>query len=307
MRIKFRIMSFWKQSPGPHWSHFFESIVAIDGNPYVLRKETPLQPNFPYDLVTSENCEEVSLLLRAHYQTYPGSRVSLIADQLQVFLKEGWIGVIIHGMGVVFSRPLGNLAFIDKVIREEAGLVDFFCVATSERKMGVGSRLLTALFYETSKVRRLVHLFQKEGYPLIGLPHLWTSTYCWRSVEHLANRRVHKVDSGHLPISSPCWNTTFNVKHTDIYECDGTIVGITDTFHTSVPSGNAIGEVAWISGKQSVVALESIIDACKYDVVLMDSAIAHNEWKWKTEARFTYSIFNAQPLRFFDVKPSLTF
>ena len=79
-------MSFWKQSPGPHWSHFFESLVAIDGNPYVLRKETPLQPNFPYDLVTAENCEEVSLLLRAHYQTYPGSRVSLIADQLQVFL-----------------------------------------------------------------------------------------------------------------------------------------------------------------------------------------------------------------------------
>ena len=194
-----------------------------------------------------------------------------------------------------------------KVIREEAGLVDFFCVATSERKKGVGSRLLTALFYETSKMGRLVHLFQKEGYPLVGLPHLWTSTYCWRSVEHLANRRVHKVDSGHLPISSPCWNTTFSVKHTDIYECDGTIVGITDTFHTSVPSGNAIGEVAWISGKRSVIALETIIDACKYDVVLMDSAIAHSEWKWKTDARFTYYIFNAQPMRFLDVQPSLTF
>ena len=300
-------MSFWKQSPGPHWSHFFEALIALDGNPYVLRKETPHPPNFAYDLVTHDHCEEVSLLLKIHYQTYPGSRVSLTTEQLQSFLKEGWIGILIHGTGVVFSRPLGTLGFVDKVIREDAGLVDFFCVATSERKKGVGSRLLTALFYETSKVGRLVHLFQKEGYPLVGLPHLWTSTYCWRSVEHVVSRRVHKVDSGHLPLSSPCWNTTFNVKHTDIYECDGTYVGITDTFHTSVPGGDPIGEVAWISGKRSAAALETIIDACKYDVVLMDSAIPHAEDQWKKDARFTYYIFNAQPMRFLDVQPALTF
>jgi hypothetical protein len=300
-------MSFWKQSPGPHWSHFFESLVAIDGNPYVLQKETPRAPSFPYDLVTDDHCEEVSLLLKTQYQTYPGSRVSLTAEQLQGFLKEGWIGVMIHGMGVVFSRPLGTLGFGNKIMREEAGLVDFFCVVASQRKKGMGSHLLTALFYETSKAKRLVHLFQKEGFPLVGLPHLWTSVYCWRSVEGIQNPRVRKIDSGHLPLGAPCWNTIFNIKNTDIYEYEGTYVGITDTFHTSVPSGNPIGEVAWISGKKSVTALETIVDACKYDVILMDSAIPHMEDQWKKDARFAYYIFNAQPMRFLDVQPALTF
>lgn len=305
--IKFRTMSFWNESPGPNWSHFFETLVALDGNPYVLQKQSPRLPNFPYDLVTEDHCEEISLLLKTHYQTYPGSRISLTTEQIQEFLKEGWIGVMIHGTGVIFSRPLGTLGFLNKVIREEAGMVDFFCVVSSERKKGIGSRLLTALFYETSKVGRLVHLFQKEGYPLIRLPHIWTSTYCWRTVEHVQNRRIQKISSGHLPIDAPCWNTTFNVKHTDIYEYDGTFVGISDTFHTSVPDGKPIGEVVWISGKRSPIALEIIIDACEYDIVLMDSAISHDEWKWKSDARFTYYIFNAQPMRFLDVQPALTF
>jgi hypothetical protein len=39
----------------------------------------------------------------------------------------------------------------------------------------------------------------------------------------------------------------------------------------------------------------------------MDSAIPHAEDQWKKDARFTYYIFNAQPMRFLDVQPALTF
>ena len=302
-------MSFWKQSPGPHWSHFAEGLVALEGRPYVLRKELPLQPTFAYDLVAVEDCDEIAQLLKAHYQTYPGSRVSLTADQIKECLDEGWIGIMIRGLGVVFSRPLGTLAFGETIMREQAGLVDFFCVTTQFRQKGMGSRLLTALFYETSKAGRHVHLFQKEGFPLMGLPPLWTSVYCWRSSDHVHHPRVKRIEPGRvqLPLGSPCWNTTAVVKHTDVYEYDGTYVGITDIFHTSVPSGGSIGEVSWISGKRSGAALEAIVDSCTYDILLMDFALPHDEGRWKKDARYTYYIFNAQPMRFLDVQPALTF
>ena len=310
-------MSFWKQSPGPHWSHVIESLFQT--KPYVLRKELPLQPNFTYDLVTSEHCDEIATLLKTQYQTYSGSRICLTGEQIAEHLKDGWIGIRIHDFGTVFSRPLGKLAFGQNIMKEDAGLVDFFCVHITRRQTGIGSRLLTALFYETSKVGRHVHLFQKEGYPLVGLPHLWASSYCWRKrmqyvdmsiQKSLVNHIVTKVDSSHLPIGSACWNSSLAINHTDIYECDGIYVGITDTFHRSVPDGNTIGEVSWVSGKEKnkmTAALEAIVDTCKYDVLLMDSTLPHIEEQWSKDARYAYYIFNAQPLRFFDVKPSLTF
>lgn len=307
-------MSFWKQSPGPHWSHVIETLFK--DKPYVLRKEVPVQPNFAYQLVGVEQCDDVATLLKTQYQTYSGSRLCLTGKQIADHLKQGWIGICIYGFGVVFSRPLGTLAFGQNIMKEQAGLVDFFCVHMDRRQTGIGSHLLTALFYETSKVGRHVHLFQKEGYPLVGLPHLWTSSYCWRKrlqyvdmsiQKSLVNRTVKKVDSSHLPIGSACWNSSVSVYHTDIYECDGTYVGITDTFHRSVPDGNSIGEVSWIWGKKSKAALEAIVDTCKYDVLLMDSSLPHIEEEWSRDARYAYYIFNAQPLRFFDVKPSLTF
>ena len=301
-------MSFWKQSPGPHWSHVIESLFQT--KPYVLRKELPLQPNFIYDLVTSEHCDEIATLLKTQYQTYSGSRVCLTGEQIANYLKQGWIGIRIHNFGVVFSRPLGTLAFGQNIMKEEAGLVDFFCVHENRRQTGIGSRLLTALFYETSKVGRHVHLFQKEGYPLVGLPNLWSSSYCWRKrmqSKSLVDHTITKVDSSHLPIGSACWNSSKSINHTDIYECDGTYVGITDTFHRSVPDGSTIGEVSWVSGKKNSKIIEAIIDTCKYDVLLMDCTLPHIQEQWSKDAMYAYYIFNAQPLRFFDVKPSLTF
>lgn len=313
-------MSFWKQSPGPHWSHFFESLMSIDGKPYVLQKESPYRPNFEYNLVKDEHCEEIGEFLKDHYQTYPGSRVFLTGERLIGLLGKGWIGISIQQndfiSGVVFSRPLGTLAFAKDVMREEAGLVDFFCVHSAKRKSGIGSRLLTALFYETTKIGRAVHIFQKEGYPMVGLPHLWTSTYCWRKREQYVNidlqkslleKKVNKVDS-YLPLGAPCWNSTLTVNHTDIYECNGVYVGITDSFHKSVPDGRSIGEVSWVWGKSNAsVEVETIVDLCNYDILLMDSSLPHIKGQWSYDARFSYYLFNVQPMRFLDVRPALTF
>ncbi len=92
------------------------------------------------------------------------------------------------------------------------------------------------------------------------------------------------------------------------------ILCITDTFHRSVPEGWKIGEIQWILPNGSVpreiqeLAIEALVDTCKYEIVLMDATLPHQKDKgWQKDSAFGYYLFNYNPAHFFSLKPYFVF
>ncbi len=323
-------MSFWKQSPGPHWSHSMEALWKGPVSPFLFQQEFP-KPSFTYNTLTIQDASECVILLRNHYQTFPRSRSSLTATQIATFIDQNeWIGIGIRGgidamlVGIVFSRPLGHLHFTRMPLQGDstAGMVDFFCVHKEYRGHGLGSRLLHALAYETGLRGRRVHFFQREGLPLRLLPPVWTSSYVWRrrTVPMPVNLSQYVRRSSALPRGDPFWNQVDHPTSTVVYECRAfplhVFVAVTDLFHVSVPDGLTMGEVSWIwydtqkgslSADQLKRVLETVTDMCPYDMIFMDKSIPHDSSLWIQDSPYSYYSFNLHPGRFLTLKPSFTF
>ena len=322
-------MSFWKQSPGPHWSHSIESVWKGPVAPFLFQQEFP-KPSFSYQVLRLQDAAEVVLLLRNHYQTFPRSRSSLSAAQIQSYLAKGWIGIGIRGgvdailVGIVFSRPLGHLYFTNTPLdgNSTAGMVDFFCVHKDYRGHGLGSRLLHALAYETSLEKRLIHFFQREGLPLCLLPPVWTSSYVWRrrTVPMPVNLSQYVEKAPALPRGHALWNRPSTPSETAIYECrafpNPIYVAVTDLFHVSVPDNLSMGEVSWVwydkqkgafTSDQLKRVIETVTDMCPYDMIFMDKTLPHDSSLWTQDSAYSYYSFNLHPGQFLTLKASFTF
>lgn len=321
-------MSFWKQSPGPFWSHTFGGLFSNSQTPHIF-KESFEKPSFDYVLLGKNHTTDIYNLLTNHYTMYPRSKVSLTRDQVQEFLeKENCIAVGIYFnlnlVGVVFSRPLGFLMMGTKSVEnQQFGLIDFFCVNEKHRKKGVGSKLLHAMAYECSQRGYVAHLFLKEGMPLTALPPLYSSNYVWRPRKlpapvNLSNFIRPAVE---LPRDCAFWNAPTTIHHTKVFECFAfqppIFVGVTNLFHKAEPGGQTMGEISWVwfNSKKGTHTdeklrriVETVVDSfAGYDMLFMDSALPHDSSVWMTDALFSYYCWNFHPGSFFTTRPALTF
>ena len=285
-------------------------------------------------MLTPKFAEKIEGLLKNHYQTFPRSKIFLSAQRIREgILRHGWLGCGLLNdqdelIGCCFSRMLGTLQQ-NRSSYGAIGLVDFFCVAADWRKKGVASYLLQELVALTSIHQREIHIFQKEGFPLLSLPSLWQSSYMWRrkqgpseGTNYLSKLGIEKgiyvsdfdylYSLGHEAFV--CKNTMLS-PNTDIYLFNylgkKVYLAITDTFHRSVPEGQKIGEVLWCIPYSANVpkgiqrlALETLVDNCTYDIVLADKTLYHSESKhWNKDTTYSYYVFNYKPLQFFRTKP----
>jgi GNAT superfamily N-acetyltransferase len=318
-------MSFWKQSPGPHWSHTFGGLFSQSDKPHIF-KESFEKPSFPYSVLGKDNIYDIHTLLTQHYTMYKRSKLSLTKEQISDFLdKEKCLAIGIYFnlglVGVLFSRPLGFLMMGPTSIdNQQLGLIDFFCVNEKHRKKGVGSKLLHAMAYECKERGYVAHVFLKEGMPLTALPPMYSSHYIWRprKVPVPVNLSNFIRSATELPRECPFWNAPNAVHHTKVYECFAfqppVFVGVTNLFHRSEPGGLTMGEVSWVWSKKQYGdeklqrIVETIVDSFSgYDMIFMDSAIAHDSSIWTTDALFSYYCWNFHPGTFFNTRPALTF
>lgn len=319
-------MSFWKQSPGPFWSH-----ISIFGSPRspTIFKETFEKPSFAYEVLNAHHASDIYKLLQKHYSMYPRSKVSLTEEQITHFLeKEGCTGIGIYFnlllVGFLLSRPLGFLMMGTKSIdNQQLGLIDFFCVDETHRKKGIGSKLLHAMAYECSKKGYVAHLFLKEGMPLTSLPPLYSSNYIWRPkrVPNPVNLSNFIRPAVELPRDSPFWNAPQTLYHTKVFECFAfnppIFVGITDLFHKTDSDNRTMGEVSWVwynpkkgtHGEEKLRrVVETVVDSFStYDMIFMDTVIPHDGSLWSTDVLFEYYVWNFHPGTFFKTRPALTF
>jgi GNAT superfamily N-acetyltransferase len=303
----------------------------------LVEKPRPLQlpSTLRFTILDSSHAEAIKTLLYDDYQTFPRSRISLSHERIhRGFQQDGWIGCgVFEGsalVGCCISRKLGILRIhLDEFTN--CGLVDFFCVKQSWRSKGIASFLLQELVYLTAKLGRLIHIFQKEGIPLSPMPPMWQSSYLWRQKESPTGGKEYIRSQGIAPhhlvpyfehtSNIPYQNTVVNIpsyltgdselfafhyKGFTVFLC------LTDTFHLSVPEGWRIGELSWIVPVGTVpleiqeAAVETLVDSCTYEIILLDQTIPHRKTKsWKKDSPYGYYLFNYNPGTFFKMKPYL--
>jgi hypothetical protein len=210
---------------------------------------------------------------------------------------------------------------------EETGVVDYFCVHTKYRGGGLAQILLEELVCKTAKKQRLVHIFLKEGIPLLSIPPLYSSRYLVRKRkqpdENQAFLRIMEAQRfphmEYFPLAKYIANLPtlplrdsklflFTYKTHTVYLC------MTDLHHRTVPEGHKIGELLWVLPQTVEVplsiqglAVETCVDSSEYDLVLLDSKLPHIDPNWKKDASFSWYIFNYNPGGFFNMKPFFLF
>ena len=336
-------MSFWSQSPGPTWWDCIESLnpcappaYGLCSNTLLLRAKTKALPKGCTLLpLTAKHAEKLAFFLKTQFSIYPRCRISLPKERIkQGFLLDQWIGVGLFSfegtlLGCCLSKPLGSLKFAHELV-QNGGIVDYFCVHSNYRSQGFATCLLEELVRLTALQGRLVHIFLKEGFPLLTLPPLYHSRYLVRRREPPGEAKEYFGSQG-IALHSPIQSYThadflpltkfaanlptqlsgdselfgFNYRGHDVYLC------MTDLHHRSVPDGETIGELSWILPKTLEVplsiqrlAVETCVDCCKFDLVLMDSKIPHDTKRpWRNDATYSWYLFNYNPGEFFTTKP----
>ena len=339
-------MSFWKDAPGPTWWDCIESFNPCISSPYGLCSSTleqrertiPLSNAFSLSALNMKHASDIEELLKKHFSVYSRCRITLSKERIrQGFQQDNWIGVGVFTkdrqlIGSCISKPLGRMKFTHETI-SQGGIVDYFCVHTDYRKLGIASVLLDELVHLTAKKERFVHLFLKEGFPILSLPPLYTGRYLVRhkqqSLLESAKEYIGTLGIGlhsyiheyshaeYLPLTKFVANLplqlsgdselfVFNYKGHVVFMC------MTDLHHRTAPEGYKVGELAWILPQTAEVplsiqrlAVETCVDTSKFDIVLMDSKIPHESNLWEKDSTFSWYIFNYNPGGFFWMKPFL--
>lgn len=336
-------MSYWKDHVGPYWSHVFQTLNPFaSGRPGILNADmtkwpATIQKPLPGEVFDCgpQHAHALAEFLKKEYIKFPKSQVMLTAERIrQGFQLDNWMGVGFRVkediIGCVIGRPLGTLLISYQEI-PNADLVDFFCVAQAYRKKGLASFLLQEFTRVTAAAGRLVHVFQQEGGFFRALPPLYQGKYIWRKrgLPHEGASYLRKMDiSERVPLGDmthlkfinedavrnrPSHMTgdseiyIFQYRYYTFYMC------ITNTFHWSKPEQWKMGEILWIQAAPGKIpqdiqrlAVETLVDHCNYDIVLMDSSYPYDPRKgWKKDSNYSWHITNFNPGRFFDVKPFL--
>lgn len=334
-------MSFWNWSPGPFWSHFLQSLNPFSKNvPQLLQKEIPsnradlpLPPNTQKVILDPSHAEDIHSFLKEHYIIFPKSKVTLSVEDIQNgFGKYDWIGVGVYTtysnkmIACAINRPLGTLEIGQIKIPGECGLGDFWCVEKSWRNHGIGSYVVQQCLILAASKGRLTHIFQKEGIPLIDVPAIWIGQYIYRyrSGKCALAKYLHEQDCEHnFPhIPSPddanaiVFKPVFPITHSQsyVFQYSSYIVYlcITDLFHKLDPEGKTMGEILWIDPIGDVpyniqaLAIETLVDSCKFDMVFTDSSFPHINKDWKKDVAYAWYLYNVNPGTFFTKKPYFT-
>ena len=336
-------MSFWKTAPGPSWSDCIETLNPcanpVSGICKGSLASVPRTATLPkgYTLVAlgPQHADDLERLLREHFQVYQRCKLTISKERIvQGFLSDGWIGLGVYSpkkllIGSCISKNLGTLRFQENTV-QKGGLVDYFCVHEVCRKQGIASFLLQELVYVTAHKGRLVHIFLKEGFPLLNLPPLYYSQYCQRAPQPPGEAKMFLGNSGiatqypirnfshasYFPLKRFAANIPthlsgdselfiFNYKGHCVFLC------MTDIHHRTVPDGKKIGELSWMLPKTLEVplsiqklAVETCIDCSNFDLVYMDSKIPHDtKQPWIKDSAFSWYVFNYNPGCFFSAKP----
>lgn len=336
-------MSFWSQFPGPHWWDCIESLNPCAVSQYGIQKQDiafqpkrcPLPTGFRFISLLPRHAKQLEVFLREHFSIYPRCKISLTESRIQQgFLREEWIGIGVYTLdkkfvGCCISKSLGRLKMTNEIL-SSSGLVDYFCVDERYRKQGIASAMLEELVEATAKKGRLVHIFAKEGFPLWKLPPLYTSQYIARRKKQLGEMKEYIGSMGialyspiqsythadYLPLSKFVANLpfqmsgdselfSFNYKGHSIFLC------MTNIHHITAPEGLRIGELSWMLPQTAEVplsiqklAVETCVDFCKFDIVLMDKKIPHDSHqRWQKDATYSLYMFNYNPGNFFTTKP----
>lgn len=304
---------FWATSFGPTWFHWFQTInpFHIQNDPGILSREfTPKQsqqkaPEGIHKIILNEkHAEEVQSFLNVHFQLQKRCRFIISQDTVYHGFKSGWLGVGLRDrekelVACVISKPASSNV-------EASGVVDFFCVASHWRKKGLASYLLQEILRHTMERKRYIHYFLKEGYPLLHLPALYSSRYIYRIKDDAHYHRNYPIKTSRSHGDSQIYTYTEG-----IYEIRLCVV---NHYHCSVPEGWTIGEIFWIESEDITPkevqkrAVESMVDSCNYNLILMDVRIPHhNDYKWKSDSSYSWYIFNYNPGIFYVKKPFITY
>lgn len=336
-------MSFWSSSPGPTWLQCIDTLNPCTTAPYGIcnrnliqkPKENPLPSGFSFLVLSNKNAEEIERFLRGHFSIFSGSRIFLSKERIQQgFLLDDWIGIGVKTrdnllVGCCVSKSLGALKFPNEIV-QQGGLIDYFCVHSSYRKRGLADTMLSELVQWTARRGRIVHFFMKEGFPLLKIPPLWYSQYIVRKkgpidayAEYLGKQGIayhtqiksynhadflplrHFIANLPYELSGDSELYSFNYKGHNISLC------LTNLHYRTVPQGQRIAELAWIvPGSAEVpesvqkLAVETLVDSCPYDIILMDVSIPHDPKKgWWKDATYSWYCFNYNPGCFFRMKP----
>jgi ribosomal protein S18 acetylase RimI-like enzyme len=333
-------MSFWAESPGPHWSDCFWSYFSCIGTPhaYPIRKLHLAKPQLKFGeivLASEDDAIEICIFLQNHFKITQKSRCILPPEKLKQGIQRGWIFLVFRNQdgilcGTIASRPLGTCFFQSKrkgeFVRSKCpnvGYIDFFCVHPDFQNSGIGSDLLRWIDYYTSNQNRFIHLFQKEMTPLSALPPLWKGTYIVREIAiPTTNPKITTVSTRSLPaqLQAP-FSITFQheqkafLPDTEIfkYNCSPFTIylAITDTFHKA-QKGGRLGEVLFYrlegeaTTKSIAAAIEEIIETSGYSYILMDDSIPHQSIRgWQLDAPYYIYCYNVNPRSFFSCHPDL--
>ena len=339
-------MSFWKQSPGPTWWDCIESFNPCIQTPYgicnpdLIRKVRylTLPKGFTVITLSSKHAERLEHFLKEHYSIYSRCRITLSKERIEKgFLLDDWVGVGVFTfdkqmVGCCISKPLGRMKFTQETINQ-SGLVDLFCVHKDYRKQGVAGFLLDELVVQTAKKERLVHIFLKEGFPLLSMPPVYIGRYITRRKEVPGESKDYFGSMGialqspiqsyshadYLPLTKFVANLPWQLSgdsELSVFNYRGHIVFLcmTNLHHRTAPEGHSVGELSWFLPQTAEVplsiqrlAIETCIDCSPYDIVLMDSSFPHSKKTWEKDESFSWYIFNYNPGGFFTMKPFWVF
>ncbi len=336
-------MSFWSSSPGPTWLQCIDTMNPCIPTPYGLCKENlwsianegSLPAGLSFVVLSAGLADELELFLRKHFNPFSGSRMTLTKERIKRgFLLDDWVGVGVKTLdgllvGSCVSKPLGALKFPNEII-QQGGLIDYLCVHQEYRRKGLTNAMIRELGRYILPKERLVHFFLKEGFPLLKLPPVWYSHYIARrrvssrmNIEHLGKEnialRVPIQRFGHadfLPLRNFVANLPYQLSedselYSYNYKGHCVMLCITDLHHVTVPSGLKLGELLWIvPGSAEVpesvqrLAVETLVDSCKYDIVLMDGNLPHDpKTGWWKDTSYSWYCYNYNPGGFFKMKP----
>jgi GNAT superfamily N-acetyltransferase len=336
-------MSFWKESPGPHWSDWISSALSCSGvalaqpiRRFPLALAPPSDVSISYSLAESENAAAIAKFLSEQFQITAKSVCCLPVERLARGILSDWIAVIARDkaniVGTIISRPLGSVLFQSIVEKEpkqskfsSADYIDFFCVHPDYRKSGIGSELLKNINFYASERGRPIHFFQKELTPLFALPPLWFGTYIFREaiqsgagnsrIQHFSNPKKLRIKNEfQIAFASqrPSQDSRYYINDAGNFKIH---LAITNTYH--MYQNSWLGEVLFysleeaddnIEPKNIAAAIEEIIENSGYRYILMDESIPHlKQFNWIRDASYYVYAYNINPRHFFTVKPNFWF
>lgn len=206
-------MGFWKNSPGPHLSHYLKSIFCSNREIKLLEdsgtnREEDSSKQWTIRRAVVSDVPNIIKLWKQHFRR-PNSPICLYKpDELEDQLNSDDYIVLIaicgssnKIIGTIMSHQLGNIKRIGcsaKWSTFRVRWIDMFCVHPEYWNKGIGSGLLSQLDEEHKLIGDAACFFMKEGEPLKMMPSLRSSSYVYRIASSRSHPKVEEWTEDHF-------------------------------------------------------------------------------------------------------------